>query len=267
MKNVIIAMAIGGVLEHRNNILNVLYSIKNQNDYHKHNIKLCIFNDGCDESWIWKIVEQYFEKKEVIYSESKEPVGFQLLCSHIGKVIPAETDVVFYQTSDAIWYDKDMLSTGINETEKENCVITARTINMVVDENLYEKPKEFYKTLDTTFRSLRTTPQGRVLLSRKPSKYMYLGAMRPEVFVSLAQEPFLCDIIQRRWFTDNKIPFREVKNLAVHQHHKVVAYPCSSLPECPNKYQCRRKRHPRLRNESIEAARRKNSLKEKEKNK
>ena len=230
-KNITIAMAIGRDNDKIGYLSNVLFSLKNQHELHEYNIRICIFNDGENEEKVWKVIDTFFDRGQVIYKMATHPQqGFQFLVPQLGKLIPPDSDIVVFQSCDTIWYDRDILTTMVQELEREKCVVSTATVNFHIDKTLFQRCAA---DVDKFKRELQNTISNPRLRSKpKPSRFGYLCAMRKDTFLGLAAHPFMCDVTQHNFYKKENIPFKEMKNVSIHQAHPSIIYACGSLLDC-----------------------------------
>ena len=222
MSNVTIAMA----LHNKEDALaNVLLSIKKQKTDHDYNF---CFLDDMSTSDPRPTISTFFPSEQVTYKRAPTG-GFQFIPRLMANMIPEETEYVFYQSSDIIWFDPELMDKMIKEVEAKRCVAVPQIFNFEVESQLWKNPSTFYQNL------LENSKDPHRYGDKKKSHYLYLSAMRKDDFMTLTEvsnkKSFACDIILRNKINE-EITFEYLSSMAIHQRHPNIVYECSSVNNC-----------------------------------
>lgn len=204
---------------------NVLHSIKQQKTSHQ--IKMCFLDDMSIENPL-PLINEFFNEGEVVYKREKVN-GFQLIPKKIAKLIPEDTDYVFYQSSDIIWLDENLLELMISPLEKKGKIVITKLTNVAVDPNAYKDPANFKQNVLSGTNDLSKYGD-----TKRP-EYIYLGAMNKEDFYNISdhlnEESFACDLILRER-VNKQLQYIKIDSLAIHQRHVNQVHQCTSIDVC-----------------------------------
>ena len=253
-----IAMSIGGKASFSNTdkdtcVSNVFYSIANQANFSSHDVRLAVVNHHSNEEQLLQRLNHFFTDKQ-FKLKTKECDSFSRINTLFNddNLIDMDTDVVFYQSCDTIWFDQTILDDA-SHIMNNNVVVSTNTQDVPVPYDLYNKHDNYQKFHSNLSEIYNSTPHN--IRARKPSKFMYLGGMQYSLFKKYSQEPFMCDLTQHVFFSSRGIAFEYSPKISIHQRHNYTVMPCLDLHNCNNKYgnkaSCLRKSNKNLNMDSL----------------
>ena len=195
---VTIAMSIGGTASFTQHdkgscLPNVFFSIINQINYHEYDVRFALFNHHTDDNNLRDVVSRYVDMSKVNI-QSGDCESFTRLNTKFSKgtgIIDEDTDIVFYQSCDTIWYDVNILHNTCQTITDKDVVVSTNTQDVHVPYNLCSDSNNFtlyHDTLTNLLNNTSTTSR-----ARKNAKFMYLGAMRKYLWDLYTEEPFMCE--------------------------------------------------------------------------
>jgi len=234
-----IAMSVGGKasfadIDKDTCVSNVFYSIANQVNFNSHDVRLAVVNHHSSEQQLLERLRYFFTDKQ-FKLKTKECDSFTRINTLFNDddLIDKDTDVVFYQSCDTIWFDQTILDDA-SQIMNNNIVVSTNTQDVPVSYDLYKKYETYQQFHSELSQLYRSTPAN--LRGRKPSKFMYLGGMQYSLFKKYSQEPFMCDMTQHLFFNNHSSVFQYSPKISIHQKHDYVIMPCLDLHNCNNKY-------------------------------